>query len=129
MGYPNQEALPGMPTMVSFTSGRFAEENPEVVADFRTFAGSASARLRNGSGSQTASVLPSSSCASMSGNGISLKLIAVGSAPASAALSMMVRSPWVLTALTETVRSSRSAKEVMPESARATTPLMSLPSR
>ncbi|CEA09231.1 Putative aliphatic sulfonates-binding protein precursor [Arthrobacter saudimassiliensis] len=35
VGYPNQEALPGMPTMVSFTSGRFAEENPEVVADFR----------------------------------------------------------------------------------------------
>lgn len=35
LGYPNQEAIVGMPTMVSFTSGKFAEENPEVVSDFK----------------------------------------------------------------------------------------------
>lgn len=35
LGYPNQEAIPGMPTMVSFTSGKFAEENPETIADFK----------------------------------------------------------------------------------------------
>lgn len=36
LGYPNQKAIPGLPTMVSFTSGKFAQENPEVVADFKT---------------------------------------------------------------------------------------------
>jgi NitT/TauT family transport system substrate-binding protein len=35
VGYPNQTALPGLPTMVSFTSGGFAEQNPEIVADFK----------------------------------------------------------------------------------------------
>ena len=35
VGYPNQKAIPGMPTMVTFTSGGFAEENPEIVADFK----------------------------------------------------------------------------------------------
>lgn len=36
LGYPNQKAIPGLPTMVSFTSGKFAQEKPEVVADFKT---------------------------------------------------------------------------------------------
>ncbi len=36
LGYPNQKAIPGLPTMVSFTSGNFAQEKPEVVADFKT---------------------------------------------------------------------------------------------
>ncbi|MFL4476213.1 ABC transporter substrate-binding protein [Paeniglutamicibacter sp. MACA_103] len=35
LGYPNQKAIPGLPTMVSFTSGKYAQENPEVVADFK----------------------------------------------------------------------------------------------
>lgn len=35
LGYPNQDANPGMPTMVSFTSGNYAEENPEVVRAFQ----------------------------------------------------------------------------------------------
>ncbi|MFC0582854.1 ABC transporter substrate-binding protein [Micrococcoides hystricis] len=35
LGYPNQEAIPGMPTMVSFTSGNYAEENPEVIEKFQ----------------------------------------------------------------------------------------------
>lgn len=35
VGYPNQKAIPGLPTMVSFTSGKFAQEKPEVVADFQ----------------------------------------------------------------------------------------------
>lgn len=35
LGYPNQKAIPGLPTMVSFTSGNFAQEKPEVVADFK----------------------------------------------------------------------------------------------
>lgn len=35
VGYPNQEAVPGMPTMVTFTSGKFAQENPELVASFK----------------------------------------------------------------------------------------------
>lgn len=35
VGHPNQEAIPGMPTMVTFTSGRFAEENPETVTAFQ----------------------------------------------------------------------------------------------
>lgn len=33
--YNNQEALPGLPTMVTFTSGNYAQQNPEVVADFK----------------------------------------------------------------------------------------------
>lgn len=36
LGHPNQEVIPGLPTMISFTSGQFAEENPEVVDQFRT---------------------------------------------------------------------------------------------
>ncbi|MFJ2619824.1 ABC transporter substrate-binding protein [Glutamicibacter sp. NPDC087344] len=35
LGYPNQTASPGMPTMVSFTSGKFAEENPEVIKQWQ----------------------------------------------------------------------------------------------
>lgn len=35
LGYPNQEAIVGMPTMVTFTSGKFAQENPEIIADWR----------------------------------------------------------------------------------------------
>lgn len=35
LGYPNQKAIPGLPTMVSFTSGKFAQEKPKVVADFK----------------------------------------------------------------------------------------------
>ncbi|MCQ1999823.1 ABC transporter substrate-binding protein [Arthrobacter zhaoxinii] len=35
VGYPNQEAVPGMPTMVTFTSGRYAEENAETVTAFK----------------------------------------------------------------------------------------------
>lgn len=35
LGYPNQEAIVGMPTMVTFTSAKFAEENAEIVADFQ----------------------------------------------------------------------------------------------
>ncbi|NKX51671.1 ABC transporter substrate-binding protein, partial [Arthrobacter deserti] len=35
VGYPNQKALPGLPTMVTFTSGSSADQNPEVVADFK----------------------------------------------------------------------------------------------
>lgn len=35
LGYPNQKAIPGMPTMVAFTSGKYAQENPEIVADFK----------------------------------------------------------------------------------------------
>jgi NitT/TauT family transport system substrate-binding protein len=35
LGYPNQKAIPGLPTMVTFTSGKYAQENPEVVADFK----------------------------------------------------------------------------------------------
>jgi NitT/TauT family transport system substrate-binding protein len=34
VGYSFQDAIPGMPTMVTFTSGGYAEENPEIVADF-----------------------------------------------------------------------------------------------
>lgn len=33
--YNNQAALPGLPTMVTFTSGTYAEKNPQVVSDFR----------------------------------------------------------------------------------------------
>lgn len=35
LGYPNQKALPGLPTMVTFTSGSYASENPGIVADFK----------------------------------------------------------------------------------------------
>ena len=35
VGYPNQEAVPGMPTMVTFTSGNYAQENPEIVTAFQ----------------------------------------------------------------------------------------------
>lgn len=35
VGYPNQTAIPGLPTMVSFTSGKYAEENPEVIASWK----------------------------------------------------------------------------------------------
>ncbi|KAD4060018.1 thiamine biosynthesis protein [Arthrobacter yangruifuii] len=35
VGYPNQEAVPGMPTMVTFTSGRYADENPDTVKAFK----------------------------------------------------------------------------------------------
>ncbi|GAA4364599.1 ABC transporter substrate-binding protein [Paeniglutamicibacter cryotolerans] len=35
LGYPNQKAIPGLPTMVSFTSGKFAQESPDVVAKFQ----------------------------------------------------------------------------------------------
>ncbi|WFP16109.1 ABC transporter substrate-binding protein [Citricoccus muralis] len=34
VGYSFQDAIPGMPTMVTFTSGSFAEENPEVAEAF-----------------------------------------------------------------------------------------------
>lgn len=34
VGYPFNEVIPGMPPMVTFTSGQFAEENPEVVESF-----------------------------------------------------------------------------------------------
>ncbi|NUU29984.1 ABC transporter substrate-binding protein [Arthrobacter sp. C9C5] len=33
--YNNQAALPGLPTMVTFTSGGYAQQNPQVVADFK----------------------------------------------------------------------------------------------
>lgn len=35
VGYPNQEAIPGLPTMVTFASGDFAEGQPETVEAFR----------------------------------------------------------------------------------------------
>ncbi|MCC9173694.1 ABC transporter substrate-binding protein [Arthrobacter sp. zg-Y179] len=35
VGYPNQEAVAGMPTMVTFTSGRYAEENEDTVTAFK----------------------------------------------------------------------------------------------
>jgi NitT/TauT family transport system substrate-binding protein len=34
VGYSFQEAIPGMPTMVTFTSGAYAEQNPEEVKEF-----------------------------------------------------------------------------------------------
>lgn len=36
VGYSFQEAIPGMPPMVTFTSGGFAKENPETVETFKT---------------------------------------------------------------------------------------------
>jgi len=35
LGYPNQDGLPGIPTMVTFTSGTLADENPELVSQWR----------------------------------------------------------------------------------------------
>jgi NitT/TauT family transport system substrate-binding protein len=35
VGSPNQVALPGLPTMVSFTSGNFASQNAETVKSFK----------------------------------------------------------------------------------------------
>lgn len=35
VGYPNQSALPGMPTVVTFTSKKYADEHAETVADFQ----------------------------------------------------------------------------------------------
>jgi NitT/TauT family transport system substrate-binding protein len=35
LGYPNQNTLPGLPTMVTFTSGSLADDNPELVATWR----------------------------------------------------------------------------------------------
>lgn len=34
VGYSFQDAIPGMPTMVTFSSGSFTDENPEVTQDF-----------------------------------------------------------------------------------------------
>lgn len=34
VGYSFQDAIPGMPTMVSFSSGEYVEENPEVAQSF-----------------------------------------------------------------------------------------------
>jgi NitT/TauT family transport system substrate-binding protein len=39
LGYPNQNALPGMPTMVTFTSGPLADEDPELVQTWRDAVG------------------------------------------------------------------------------------------
>jgi NitT/TauT family transport system substrate-binding protein len=36
LGYPNQNALPGLPTMVTFTSGKFADEGSEVIDQWRS---------------------------------------------------------------------------------------------
>ncbi|WP_417218261.1 ABC transporter substrate-binding protein [Arthrobacter sp.] len=35
VGYPNQVAIPGLPTMVTFTSGTYADGQKEVVTKFR----------------------------------------------------------------------------------------------
>lgn len=35
VGSPNQVALPGLPTMVSFTSGNFASQNADTVKSFK----------------------------------------------------------------------------------------------
>lgn len=35
VGYPNQVAIPGLPTMVTFTSGKYADGKQEVVSKFR----------------------------------------------------------------------------------------------
>lgn len=35
LGYNYQDVIPGLPTMVAFTSGKYAQENPEAVADFK----------------------------------------------------------------------------------------------
>ena len=36
VGYSNQEAVPGMPTMVTFTSGNYASSSPETVEKFKS---------------------------------------------------------------------------------------------
>ncbi|WP_336714022.1 ABC transporter substrate-binding protein [Arthrobacter sp. USHLN218] len=35
LGYNYQDVIPGLPTMVAFTSGKYAQDNPEAVADFK----------------------------------------------------------------------------------------------
>jgi NitT/TauT family transport system substrate-binding protein len=35
LGYNYQDVIPGLPTMVAFTSGKYAQENPESVAGFK----------------------------------------------------------------------------------------------
>jgi len=35
IGYPNQQALPGLPTMVSFTSAKYATANADTLSKFR----------------------------------------------------------------------------------------------
>lgn len=35
LGYPNQEVIPGLPTMITFTSGQLADEDPELVEEFQ----------------------------------------------------------------------------------------------
>jgi NitT/TauT family transport system substrate-binding protein len=35
LGYNYQEVIPGLPTMVAFSSGSYVEQNPEAVADFK----------------------------------------------------------------------------------------------
>lgn len=35
LGYPNQKALPGLPTMVTFTSAKYATNNADTLAKFR----------------------------------------------------------------------------------------------
>ncbi|WP_146338546.1 ABC transporter substrate-binding protein [Nesterenkonia sp. NBAIMH1] len=35
LGYPNQEVIPGLPTMISFTSGERADAEPEEVEQFQ----------------------------------------------------------------------------------------------
>jgi NitT/TauT family transport system substrate-binding protein len=35
IGYPNQQALPGLPTMVTFTSAKYAANNTDILAKFR----------------------------------------------------------------------------------------------
>lgn len=35
IGYPNQQALPGLPTMVTFTSAKYAAANADTLAKFR----------------------------------------------------------------------------------------------
>lgn len=36
LGYPYQVVVPGLPTMVSFTSGNYAKSNPDTVAKFKS---------------------------------------------------------------------------------------------
>lgn len=35
LGHPNQEVIPGLPTMHSFTSAQYAEQNPELTEQFQ----------------------------------------------------------------------------------------------
>jgi NitT/TauT family transport system substrate-binding protein len=39
LGYNYQELIPGLPTMVAFTSGKYAADNPEAIAAFKTALG------------------------------------------------------------------------------------------